>query len=544
MHPRRVRHRLVDHLRDAECGHAGIEPERRRHFGRDGAAGGLDVERDLPAREPPRVDAPERDVGVGDGRGRTPAPVSGGTGVGAGAVGPYRDASHGVDPGDRAAAGADLHHLDDRDAQRNAAALGEARLAVDLELARGLRREVVDEADLGGGAAHVEGDDPVEPHLRCDPGGKDRPAGRTGFDEPDGEPDRGIQAREPAARGHEQHRAGEAPRFQPGAQTPEVARHQRLHVGVRGGGAEPLVLADLGADFARQGDCDLRQRGGDDLARLSLVGGIGVAVKETDADAFDPELRQYAGRPRRRRLVQGFQHPSVYVDPLRHHKPTLARHERGWLLDHDVVLVVTALVADVEHVAEAFGGDEGGEGALALDDRVGRERGAMDEQPDGARRHARAREHVVDAGQHRIIRSARGREYLGGGEGAIVLQHHVGERPAHVHADSRRRFHLGHDSQTLLRFVRLLLLMLCSNLHVSRFRGWSRYNKTFLLETVNVKFDHLFHSGFGFRHRPTGGYATRNIRGICRKTAVGLLYNNQILHPFIPACRRMLPRGK
>ena len=59
-------------------------------------------------------------------------------------------------PRDRAAAGADLDHVDHRDAHRDAAALGETIGSRDLEMARLLRGVVVDQRDLRGGAAHVE----------------------------------------------------------------------------------------------------------------------------------------------------------------------------------------------------------------------------------------------------------------------------------------------------------------------------------------------------------------------------------------------------
>src|SRR5262249_23768820 len=48
----------------------------------------------------------------------------------------------------------------------------------------------------------------------------------------------------------------------------------------------------------------------------------------------------------------------------------------------DVVLLEAVLVADLDRVAEALGGDERGLGALALDERVGRERRAVDDDAE------------------------------------------------------------------------------------------------------------------------------------------------------------------
>ena len=179
--------------------------------------------------------------------------------------------------------------------------------------------------------------------------------------------------------------------------------------------------------------------------RPAFVGWVGIAVNEADADALDPEPCEVAGHRLDRRLVQGHQHPTVHVDPLGHRQPALARHQRGRLLEHDVVLVVAALVADVEHVAEALGGHERGERALALDDRVGRERGAVDEQPHCAGVRARAHEHVVHPGEHRLVRGARCGEDLGGGESIAMLEHDVGEGAADIHSNSEFALGARHD---------------------------------------------------------------------------------------------------
>ena len=65
------------------------------------------------------------------------------------------------------------------------------------------------------------------------------------------------------------------------------------------------------------------------------------------------------------------------VDALGDSQAARARHQRHRLFDHDVVLVVTALVTDLEHVPEALGRDQGGACSLTLEDCVGRQRSAM-----------------------------------------------------------------------------------------------------------------------------------------------------------------------
>src|SRR6266849_2314202 len=117
---------------------------------------GRAIEPHAPAQEELGVEVAEQQIGVGH-RGLAAAQVvAGGAGVGARAVGADLEEPHAVDARDRAAAGADLDHLDHRHADRPPRALLEAVGARHLELAPDERHAVVDDARLGGRAAHVE----------------------------------------------------------------------------------------------------------------------------------------------------------------------------------------------------------------------------------------------------------------------------------------------------------------------------------------------------------------------------------------------------
>ena len=134
-----VRHVFVDDLADPEGGELDRQIERLGDLAPHRRLGRTRIERHAPARKPGRIDAAEHQIGVGDGRRRAAAPVAGGTRIGPGAVRPDGNPLQPVDPRDRAAAGADLDHLDDRDAQRQPAAFLETVDARDLEGAVGLR---------------------------------------------------------------------------------------------------------------------------------------------------------------------------------------------------------------------------------------------------------------------------------------------------------------------------------------------------------------------------------------------------------------------
>ena len=247
-------HRLLDHFRDREGGQrhgqlqrlADPRGERRSRLvlGQGQAAAGKSG----------GVDAPQRQIGVGNGGLRAAVAVAGGAGLGAGGIGADADPAQLIDARDRAAAGADLDHLDHRNAQGQAAALGEAIGARHLEQARGLRRAVVDQADLGGGAAHVEAEHAVEAALGGDAAGQNGATRRPRLDQANREADCGLQRRQATARHHHQQRAGETRLGQPGRQAGEIACHARLHIGIGAGRRQALVFANLGAHLGGQGD--------------------------------------------------------------------------------------------------------------------------------------------------------------------------------------------------------------------------------------------------------------------------------------------------
>ena len=250
MDARGVGHGLVHHLDDAGGRRVGIQPQRIADGAAQGRAGRAGIEGEAAASEPRRVVAAQGEVRVGDRRALAAAPVAGRPRVGACGLRADGDAPQGVHMRQAAAAGADLDHLDDGNAERQAGALPETAHSGDLEAAAGLRLAVIDEAYLGGGAPHVERQHLLQPRSAGDGGGEDGAPGRAALDQADWEAARGFHGRQAAARQHQEQRRADAGLAQPGFEPTQVALHQRLHVGVRHGRGEPLPLAHLGGDFA------------------------------------------------------------------------------------------------------------------------------------------------------------------------------------------------------------------------------------------------------------------------------------------------------
>ena len=138
----------------------------------DGRVRGVGVEGHAAAEEVVGVEAAEDEIGVGDGGLGAALAVAGGAGCRAGTL--RADAQHAalVDPGERAAAGADGADVDHRDLDRHA--------PFDLERG-GERLPAADHGgDVGRGAAHVERDQMVDAGEPGDVAAGDHAAGRAG----------------------------------------------------------------------------------------------------------------------------------------------------------------------------------------------------------------------------------------------------------------------------------------------------------------------------------------------------------------------------
>ena len=85
--------------------------------------------------------------------------------------------------GERSAARTDFNHVDHRDRNGHTRPLFEPVGAGNFKNARRLGSLIFDQANLGGGPAHVERQHLIQPVLRSDMRGKDSATRRTGFNQ-------------------------------------------------------------------------------------------------------------------------------------------------------------------------------------------------------------------------------------------------------------------------------------------------------------------------------------------------------------------------
>ena len=306
------------------------------------------------------------------------AAVADRTRQGARALRPDGERARVEDAGDGAAAGADGDHVDHRQADRpaaDAAVGGEARLAA------------VDQADVGGGAADVDADQVGVSAAGADIGGADRARRRARQRRLDRRAAHGARAGDAAARLHQEQRRGDAGFGDAPIQALDIGRHDRHDRGIEDGRHAALVLAEHRQHLARQRDERAGNLLGEDGGDAPLVRRVGVAVQQHDGDRADALRRDRPRGGAHRRLVERLELAAVGADAAADLEDALGGN--GALRLHPGEQAGAArhvLAADLQHVLEAGGGDERGRRALALQDQVGRNRGAVQDAGDvGAR---------------------------------------------------------------------------------------------------------------------------------------------------------------
>jgi hypothetical protein len=423
----RERHLHVGQPDDAGRRGRTPEPERRADLLVDGPGGARQIERHRAPEEAGGVDPAEHEIGVGDGRLGAAPRVTDRPGIGARALRAEGECAARVDPRDRSAAGTHFLDVDHRDPDG---------MAVHLVLVRRLHLAALDDRALGGGAAHVERDQPV----RAEDAGQARTArhagGRPGLHRVHGLRSRGIEREGAAVRLGDQELAAEATRLEPLTDGAEVAVHDRLNVRVHDGRAGALVLAPLLGDPVRRRDGDARELTGHDLGGALLVGRIAIREQEDDRDRLDAVGGELARGGAHRLLVQRRQHLARRGQAPGNFAAAAARHERRGAAVQHVVHPQEIAAADLQDVAEPLGGHEAGRGALALQERVDPDGRAVDHQPTIGQPHAGLVHAAQDAGEELAGRA----EGLGVDDNArgLVERDEIREGTADVDADSHK----------------------------------------------------------------------------------------------------------
>jgi hypothetical protein len=252
------------------------------------------------------------------------------------------------------------------------------RPGADAALDGHLRFAAADETHVCTRAADIDGDQIVEPGRLADPSHSDHAGRRPGQRGVDRLRPHDVGADDAAVGLHDRQRCSDPSGAQLLHQARDVAADERLHVGVEDGAHRPLELAEHRQHLAGQRHGAARvllteQRGG-----APLVRGVGVAVQEAHGDRAHAGLAQPAGRRAHAGLVEGRELLALDGDAAVDLEDQLGGHRPRRLHPREHVGAAGDVVAaDLEHVAEAGGGEQARGRALALEDRVGGGRRAV-----------------------------------------------------------------------------------------------------------------------------------------------------------------------
>ena len=381
-----------------------VHPQGSTDMFLDCAARGVHVQAHLAAREIRRIDVAKRHGRVGTGRLHPALAIADRTRIRARAF--RTDLESAPDhPGDAAAARAygvdvDLRHLH--------------RIGADLAFGRESDLTAAHEADVEAGAAHVHGDDIVEPRRPGHPDRAHDPARGTGEQGVHRMTTRGGDAHQPAVGLHYVELAGAADlaeqRFQPLCQTVDP----RHHIGVHDRRRRPFVLAKLGRDVGGDGDQRIGTGRADGVAQSSLVRRVEKGEQAADRHRLETALGDQPGDALSLLVGQGGHDLAPGADALFHLEAPAPRHQRRRLLDVEVEEAAAPKALDLDDVARAPGRDKGGLGALALEHRIRRHRGPEDETADPGGVDSVAIAQALDPGQHGPRRIFRHRGQLEG----------------------------------------------------------------------------------------------------------------------------------
>ena len=149
-------------------------------------------------------------------------------------------------------------------------------------------------------------------------------------------------------------------------------------IGVDGRGAEPFVFFDLGQGFGGGAKVDALHLPHHELLHFQLVGAIDVRIQEADGHGFYAVLLHLLDDVPCVFFLYIFDDGTIGQGALIDLKHQIAGNGRLRALDPEIVQVWALLPPNLQHIPEPLCGDQGGLGALSLQQRVGGDGGAMD----------------------------------------------------------------------------------------------------------------------------------------------------------------------
>ena len=308
-----------------------------------------------------------------------------------------------------------------------------------------------DERHVGARSSHVEGDQVAVPENPACVSRRRDTAGRPGEHPAGREPDRVGHRREAAVRLHDEQRPGVPRLAQAFGETLEITLERRSDVRVDDGRADPLELLDLRKHVGRHRHVHRGQFAGERLGGPALVLRRAVRVEVAHRHRFDLFGGEGAYRGTQRAFLERRRRGAVGPNALAYRQAQMARHQGLRRRLAQRVAVVLEPFAHLQDVAMPFGGEQAEPRALALEQRIGRDGGAVDD----ALGRAEERSAIDSERCGKQLQSLQNADRLvpwgrcgfcGRDSTRVVDGDEIGERAADVDSDAKACRSGGHES--------------------------------------------------------------------------------------------------
>ena len=404
---------------------------------RDDPACGHGVELHASAQEVVGVEISEHECCVRDRGLIAAASVAGGPRIGAGALRPDPQEASRIDPGDRPSARPDTPDIDRGHADDVA-----GPLPPEPRVPRKHQPSVPYQADIERRAARVADHDIVREPLHLGTrAARDRRHGRARLDAVNRPLRKRLDMHAAADGGAYEDFAPVAGRAQVPIHLAQMALHERLQRRVDRRRRSATVFADDGNELVRERIGNVRQVLLDQVRHRQLMDRVDVGPEKTHRDRFEALRLQPLENLGRARDIERDPDLCLGTDPFGHLERVAPRDVGLGIVDAEVVGVVLAAFAEHENVPETFGGDQGRLGDGVLDDRIGRPRGAVDQDGRLAEQLLEAHVQAGCGSLHRRPHAAentirRRQRLLRDKHARLVRDHDIGEGAARIHRDS------------------------------------------------------------------------------------------------------------
>src|SRR5882724_2643168 len=158
-------------------------------------------------------------------------------------------------------------------------------------------------------------------------------------------------SRHAAVRLHDEDVAGVAGLAEPALEPAEVDAERGPDIGIDHGGAEALVLLDLGEDLRGERDVDARHEPLEGASRRLLVAGIAIRMEVADRDRGAAGALELLDARGQRTWIERRGDLAVEANALLHSQPARAGHEGEGRRHAQVVAVLLEPFAHLDHVA-------------------------------------------------------------------------------------------------------------------------------------------------------------------------------------------------